>query len=55
MVLCKHGYNDHELVEDEYYLDDIEQDTDWRRKISDTEGESEDDDSEEDDSDESSS
>ena len=45
MVLCKHGYDDYELGEDEYYLDDFEQDLDWRHRISDTE--IEDDDSEE--------
>ena len=49
MVLCKHGYDDYELGEDEHYLDDLEQDMDWRDKKCDTE--SEEDESEEDESD----
>ena len=31
MVLCKHGYDDYELGEDENYLDDLERDMDWRQ------------------------
>jgi hypothetical protein len=49
-VLCKHGYDDYELGEDEHFLDELEQDMDWRHRIDDTE--SEEDESEEDESDE---
>ena len=39
MVPCKHGCDDYELGEDEYFRDNIKQDLVWRRRISDTESE----------------
>ena len=49
-MLCKHGYDDYELGEDEHFLDELEDDMDWRRRISDTE--SDEDESEEEESNE---
>ena len=50
LVLCKHGYDDYELGEDERFLDELEQNMDWRHGIDDTE--SEEDESDEDESEE---
>ena len=47
IVLCKHGCDDYELGEDEYYLDDIEDDLDWRHRINETDDESEEEEEEE--------
>ena len=41
LVLCKHGFDDCELGEDEHFLDELEQDMDWRHSIDDTESEEE--------------
>jgi hypothetical protein len=51
LVLCKHGDADYELGEDEHFVDDLEQDMDWRQRIDDAEseeGESEEEESDED-------
>ena len=39
LVLRKHAYEDYELGEDEHFLDDLEQDMDWRHRIDDIESE----------------
>ena len=41
-MLCKHGYDDYELGEDEHFLDDLEDEVlDWGYRIDDTESEEE--------------
>ena len=50
-MLCKHGYDDSELGEDEHFLDKLENDTDSRHRTDDIESEedaSEEDETEED-------
>ena len=40
LVLCKHGYDEYELGEDEHFLDDLEDELlDWGYRIDDTESE----------------
>ena len=48
MVLCKHGYDDYELGEDEFFLDDLEQDMDWRHRIDESEKDESDEDEDDD-------
>ena len=47
LVLCKHVYDDYELGEDPHFLDDLEQDMDWRHRIDDSESEEDESDEEE--------
>ena len=51
LVLCKLGYDDYELGEDEHFLDELEQDMDLRHRIDDTESEEEESEAEESDAD----
>ena len=51
LVLCKHGYDDYELGEDEHVLDDIEEDMEWRHRMNETDDKSEEEESDEDEDD----
>ena len=48
LVLCKHGYDDYKLGEDEHFLDELENDMDWRHRVDDAESEEDESDEDED-------